>query len=94
MKSPIDRSIQLLTTVQFDIAEGQNSDLLFLPTNVRSSEEPHDISVTSVQNSRETNGDVVVNIEPNFNDDILTATKYVSSHNLIPIPKATVRGKN
>ena len=78
---------------KYDIAEGPNSDPLFLPANVRSSEQPHDLGVTFAQDSRRINIDVVVNIEPNCNHDILTATKYVSPHNSVPSPKATMRSK-
>ena len=68
-----------------DIAEGPNSDPLCLPANVRSSEQPRDIGVASAQDSRRTNVDAEANIEPHSNDDMLTATKFVSPHDLVPI---------
>ena len=80
-----DRSFNFAVNESYksDIAEGPNLDPLFLPTNIRSFEQPHDIGVTFVEDSRDANVDVVVNMEPNSDyNNIITATKYVSRHNL------------
>ena len=75
MKSPIDHYFANNNIYKSGVAEGPKSDTLFLPTDVRSLARPHDINLTSAQDSCGTNVDVVVNIEPNFNNNMLMATK-------------------
>ena len=74
VKSPIDHYFAN-NIYKSGVAESPNSDTSFLPTNVRSSARPHDINLTSAQDSCGTNVDVMVNIKPNFKNNILMATK-------------------